>query len=1123
MANILDKNGITTGQTVEAYHVTQSIDAFTGTEAYDITLSGSFTVTGSIHHEGNQTTDGTITATQFIGPLNGTASHAVSSSHAITASYAQNAPTSVSASYAVSSSYSVTASYAENALTTSYTISASYEINYETSSSYAETASIAISSSYATTASYAQNAPTSVSASYAATASYVENAQTASYVENAQTASYVLQAISSSYAATASYYNETDPVFVAKSASLATTGSNNFTGDQTITGNLTVHGTTSVEVFHTIYNTSSIIYASGSTQFGDTMDDTHVFTGSLYVTGSVFATASNAVSSSYAVTASYALQSSTADTASYVATAQTASYVLNAVSASQATTASYALTASYLEGYISPFPYTGSAQITGSLDVTGSVNIYKSGSTVLSVSGSFGPLLTVNDELSGSIFRVDSGSATLLDLQSDRTLTLNGSQTITGSLTVVQGITGSLDGTASWANNAVTASYVLQAVSSSYADTASFYGGTVTSASYALSASYADTASISTSSSYATTASYAINGGVTQLFAGPNITLSPTTGLGQVTISSAGAGTYYNTSTGSYGSFYDTTTQTNPVANIPRSMSLNTTDITNGVSISGSSSPFDTYLKIENAGVYNIQFSAQLYKSDSGTDFIEIWLRRNGVDLLDSATNVALIGNHDRQVAAWNWFSTAGAGDYYQIMWASADTGVQLLAEPATGVHPGIPSVIATVNRIDTFLSNTGSFSGSFNGVLNGTASWADNATTASFVTTAQTASYVLQAVSSSFASTASYVNPLNQELVLTGSLNTYKSGSNVVAVSGSTGVLFTVEDVISGSLFTVWTGSTPILQVNSDLTTTISGSLSVSEGITGSLLGTASTASFVTTAQTASYVLQAVSASFVTSASLAQTASFLLGTVESASYALTASSVNPLDQTLTLTGSFNIYKSGSTVMSVSGSFGPLLTVNDELSGSLWRIDSGSATLFDLQSDRTLTLNGSQTITGSLVVNQGATFTGTQLSSSIVVPIVSGSATQNYSVPVAKYRSFSYLTTTRPIYEDNYIRLGYDSSGTDPELTVNTDPSAGRLQVIVFSTTTAAETVTDVNVASGTVDIYPNGIASDERLEITVSAGSDISYPFYRITMVRSNTTYGGNIHVTTERFFTNI
>jgi hypothetical protein len=48
MANILSKSGITTGNTVRAWHVTQSIDAFTGEEEYDLTLSGSLTLTGSL-------------------------------------------------------------------------------------------------------------------------------------------------------------------------------------------------------------------------------------------------------------------------------------------------------------------------------------------------------------------------------------------------------------------------------------------------------------------------------------------------------------------------------------------------------------------------------------------------------------------------------------------------------------------------------------------------------------------------------------------------------------------------------------------------------------------------------------------------------------------------------------------------------------------------------------------------------------------------------------------------------------------------------------------------------------------------------------------------------------------
>jgi CMP-N-acetylneuraminic acid synthetase len=38
---------------------------------------------------------------------------------------------------------------------------------------------------------------------------------------------------------------------------------------------------------HIDYVTSSILYQSGSTKFGDTSDDTHQITGSLYTTGSV--------------------------------------------------------------------------------------------------------------------------------------------------------------------------------------------------------------------------------------------------------------------------------------------------------------------------------------------------------------------------------------------------------------------------------------------------------------------------------------------------------------------------------------------------------------------------------------------------------------------------------------------------------------------------------------------------------------------------------------------------------------------------------------------------------------------------------------------------------------------
>lgn len=273
------------------------------------------------------------------------------------------------------------------------------------------------------------------------------------------------------------------------------------------------------------------------------------------------------------------------------------------------------------------------------------------------------------------------------------------------------------------------------------------------------------------------TASYAANGGVTQLLAGPNISLSPTNGLGQVTVSATLSGsTIFNTSTGSYGSFYDTTTQTNPVGNVPRSMSFNSTDITNGVSISGSTNPFNTYIKTTNAGVYDIQFSAQLDKTDFGTDKVVIWLRKNGSDLTDTATSVTLQGNNARNVAAWNWFVSSAAGDYYQVIWYSPDTNVRLFAEVAGGGHPGVPSVILTVNRVDQFLSNTGSFTGSFTGRLTGTASYATQALSASFAPQIPTFPFTGSAI-------------ISGSLVITGSFEVGVPGTNNPRIT-STGTL---------------------------------------------------------------------------------------------------------------------------------------------------------------------------------------------------------------------------------------------------------------------------------------------------------------------------------------------
>ena len=992
--------------------------------------------------------------------------NAVSASYASTASYVANAQT---ASYVT---LAQTASYVTTAQTASYVLSASYAVSSSTANS-------AISASYSTTASFAQDA---ISSSYAVSASHADLADTASYVTLAQTASYVLSAsyavtssysntsTSASYALTASYlegyispfpftgsaqitgslgvtgsvdiyksgssiltisgssgpilevtdtvsgslwtiYTGSSVIFdVSSDRTMTLNGSANITGSATVNGNLVVNGTASFNVFHTIYNSSSIIYASGSTKFGDTSDDTHEFTGSLLVSGSVTADsftgtasyATQAATASFVTTAQTASYVANAQTASFVTLAQTASYVATASYSNSSLSASYALTASHVTGIVAAFPYTGSAQITGSLSVTGSVNIYKSGSTVLAVSGSTGPLMSITDSISGPLLTVATGSTNILVVDSSLVTT------ITGSLNVQSGITGSLFGTASWALNsatasfvttAQTASYVLNAVSASYVNTAS-YALNAMSASYAVTASYATSA---LSASHAETSSLSDRTFQTDILVINQTGFTIDKGMVVRITGSNNSSDVPRITTASYES-------DNVSAN---TLGIATQQITNGsqgfVITEGILLGIDTSLY--NSGqLLFLGASGAITGSAPQAPLHTVRLGQVIRQQSNQGSMHVRIDNGYELGEMHDMIDTTTTSSYGDLLVKSGSVWVN--SKQLTGSYGVTGSISAT----------------SFTGSLFGTASYATQAATASyvvlaqtasFVTTAQTASYVLNAVSSSFASTASYVNQLNQtvnisgSLFATGSVNIYESGSSPLVISGSQGALFEVTDSNSGSLWTIYTGSSPIFDVSSDRVMTLSGSavitgsLTVQNGITGSLFGTASTASFVTTAQTASYVLNAVSSSFASTASfvalaqtasyvvLAQTASYVLNAVSS-SFAATASYVNQLNQAVLIsgsinaTGSVNVYKSGSTVFAVSGSAGPLFDVSDVVSGSLFTVWTGSIPILQANSDYTTILGGASDAAALFATNKTTANSG---------------STTLYTVPTATYDS----------------------------------------------------------------------------------------------------------------------
>lgn len=122
-------------------------------------------------------------------------------------------------------------------------------------------------------------------------------------------------------------------------------------------------------------------------------------------------------------------------------------------------------------------------------------------------------------------------------------------------------------------------------------------------------------------------------------------------------------------------------------------VSYSTTDVSYGVNFSNSSR-----MNVVNAGVYNVQFSAQVV-SNSGDADIWVWLVKNGTAISNTTGKVHL-ANNQSDIIAWNWVVEAAANDYYEIYWRTDNSNVVMYAEAAFDSVPGIPSIIATVTQV---------------------------------------------------------------------------------------------------------------------------------------------------------------------------------------------------------------------------------------------------------------------------------------------------------------------------------------------------------------------------------------------------------------------------------------
>jgi len=149
-----------------------------------------------------------------------------------------------------------------------------------------------------------------------------------------------------------------------------------------------------------------------------------------------------------------------------------------------------------------------------------------------------------------------------------------------------------------------------------------------------------------------------------------------------------------------YGAFSDFTDQTT-TANTATLVALATTDFSNQVTIATSK------ITVQNAGIYNLQFSVQLESSSNAPQDVFIWLKQNGVDIVGSTGKVGLParkspGDPFHDIKGWNYFLSMEATDYVEIYWSttSANVSIQTYAASASPTKPSTASVVATMSFV---------------------------------------------------------------------------------------------------------------------------------------------------------------------------------------------------------------------------------------------------------------------------------------------------------------------------------------------------------------------------------------------------------------------------------------
>lgn len=189
-----------------------------------------------------------------------------------------------------------------------------------------------------------------------------------------------------------------------------------------------------------------------------------------------------------------------------------------------------------------------------------------------------------------------------------------------------------------------------------------------------------------------------------------NERISPDSVVTLTPVSMTAATSYYP-----YGSFQDLTDQSIVSTTTAYPIALGVTDFALGVSVQSGSQ-----IKVDYSGLYNIQFSIQFTNTDSQTQDVSVWFRKNGVNVSGSNSEFSINSKHGstdgRLIASLNFLLELAKNDYFELVWSGSSTtvSIQHIDAQTSPTRPVTPSVILTVCYVSSNSFTTNLFSDAY-------------------------------------------------------------------------------------------------------------------------------------------------------------------------------------------------------------------------------------------------------------------------------------------------------------------------------------------------------------------------------------------------------------------------